>query len=148
MAQEQFKNKFVKLLVGMVALTGTTEKITLIPNEAIPFGVAVKRGTVVGTANKISATTDKVVGVSVHRHNELGLYSISEEMAVATKGNMAVAVLGSDTVTAGDNAFMIVTAGADYGKFTKTAGANTVACGVFQGVKEDGIAVVKFDIIA
>jgi hypothetical protein len=148
MAQTSFKNKFTKLLVGMVALTGTTEKITLMPNEEIPFGLAVKRGTVGGTSNKISATSDKVVGVSVHKHNELGVYSIAEEMAVATKGNIAVAVLGSDTVSAGENAYMIVTAGADYGKFTKTAGVNTVACGVFQNAKEDGIAVIKIDIIA
>lgn len=149
--QTAYKSRPAAYLLGLA--TGTADEgITLIPTEVIPFGRATKRaGTDGQQVVNIAAggTTDVVVGVSVRKHNETGQYEISEEATIMTKGVVAVEVLGTDTVKAGDSAFMIVDAGADFGKFTKTAGVNTVAFGaVFQGLKDGNLAEIKFDVVA
>jgi len=147
--QTSYKAKYAALGLGLVSPNSVNEFITLMPAEVIPFGICVKRGSTGTNCNKIAVdgTTEKVVGVSVRRHNETGEYEIAEEATIMTKGAIAVEVLGTDTVKGGDNAYMIV-ASTNYGKFTKTAGSNTVACGVFQDAKDGNLAVIKFDIVA
>lgn len=145
--QTSFQTTFNQYMIGMVE--NSLEQITLMPTATIEFGTAVTRGTTEGSVSPIAvdATTAKVVGVAVLRQNDHGNYLVSEEAGILTKGNVAVPVLSTDTVKGGDNAYMIV-ASTNYGKFTKTAGSNTVACGVFQGVKKNNIAIVKLDIVA
>lgn len=148
--QTAYKTKFNQFLLGMLTPASTDEVITLIPTEVLQYGRAVKRAGTDGLSVSniaVDGTTDKVVGITVIKHNELGEYSIGEEASIVTKGSIAVKVLSTDTVKAGDSAYMIV-ATTNFGDFTKTAGSNTVACGVFQSVKDNGLAVVKIDIVA
>jgi len=148
--QTSFQVNFDELMLGLPTPYANREFITLMPTEVIQYGRAVKRGTVEGTCSAIAVdgTTDKVVGVAVRRHNEAGQYAVSEEANIMTEGAIAVEVLAGDTVAAGDTAYMIVDA-SNYGKFTKTAGSNTVQVGVFQSAKKnDNLAVIKFKIIA
>jgi hypothetical protein len=147
--QTSYKTKPDMYMLGLPTPNSLTEYITLMPTAVIQYGQAVKRGATAGTVAPIAVdgTTDKVVGVSVRRHNDAGQYAIAEEATIMTKGAIAVAVLATDTVAEGESAYMIV-ASTNFGKFTKTAGSNTVACGVFQSVKDNGLAVVKFDIVA
>lgn len=148
--QTGFQSNFNQLMLGMITSSKEVDAITLMPTEAMDFGIAATRGTAEGSVSKIAvdATSAKVVGVTSLRQNELGRYSINEEARIVTGGSVVVEVLSTDTIGDGDNAYMIVAA-TNYGKFTKTAGANTVACGVFQTAKQNSnLAVIKFAIIA
>jgi hypothetical protein len=136
-------------MLGLLTTDAVQECITLMPTEILPFGIAVKRGTVEGSCSKIAVdgTTEVPVGVTVIRHNEDGQYAIAEEAKILTKGSIVVEVLSTDTVAGGNKAYMIV-ASTNYGKFTKTAGSNTVEVGVFQSAKSGNLAPVKIDIVA
>lgn len=151
MAQTAYKYRYDRYLVGQVQIGGVVEKNSGVAEEAINFGVCVKRGTTVGGFKNIAVngTSDVVYGVAVHRHNELGLYSAGDDMTILSKGEIAVNVLATDSPTAGANAYMIVDNTANFGKWTITAGSNTVTCGKFQVAKDsNNIATVKFDIVA
>ena len=148
--QTSYKARPDQFMLGLITPSSLQESITLMPTEILPFGIAVKRaGTAGENCSKIAVngTTEKPVGVTILRHNEAGEYGISEEASILTRGSIAVEVLGTDTVKAGDPAYMIVDA-TNYGKFTKTQGSNTVTVGVFQTVKNNNLASVKIDIVA
>jgi hypothetical protein len=150
--QTEFNANRDQLIEGMVTPYSVTEKITLIPTETVGFGKAVKRGTVEGTGSNLAedGTDDVVVGISVHRHLTEDGYLEGHEMAVLTKGAIAVSVLDGVTVAAGEEAFVVVDAGATFGKFTNVAGVNTASTGgVFQSAKKnDNLAIVKINIVA
>ena len=147
--QTSYKARPDIYMLGLLTTDAVQECITLMPTEILPFGIAVKRGTVEGSCSKIAVdgTTEVPVGVTVIRHNEDGQYAISEEAKILTKGSIVVEVLSTDTVAGGNKAYMIV-AETNYGKFTKTAGSNTVEVGVFQSAKSGNLAPVKIDIVA
>lgn len=142
MAQTTFKANFNSLLNGLVTPYSVTEKITLMCNDTtLAFGVAVKRddaGTCV-----IADASSTPVGISVLRHNEDGEYKETEEVAVLTKGAIAVVTEGTGIV-AGDKAYWNPATAL----FTKVDTA-TIEIGVFQdSVQNDNLAVVKLDVLA
>lgn len=151
--QTAFTSQMAPLMAGMKTMEDESFSITLLAEGDVEYGTAVIRGTLPETQGKnpaVDATTAVVVGVAVRHHNEAGKYlaSRTDEMEVLVRGSVAVPVLSTDTVAAGDAAYMIVAA-TNYGKWTKTAGTNTVNPGaVFQTAKKtNNIAVIRFDII-
>lgn len=152
--QTSYQAEYDQLLAGMITPGSVKETITLIAEADTSFGDAVKRGTLPEdqglppAQDEVAAT---IVGIAARVTNEDGIYAEarSDEMKILTKGNIAVNVLAADTPVAGDSAYMIVD-GTNFGKWTTTAGANTVDAGaVFQSAKKnDDLAVIKVDIVA
>ena len=76
-------------------------------SAAIPSGVAVKLGTVERSAKKLAASTDKVLGVSCHKHRDPRLAPdgapAGDNMAVARDGD--IYVLCEEAIALGDRVF-------------------------------------------
>lgn len=125
--------------------------------DEIPFGVCVKQGTADDQCLKLTAITDKLIGITVHSHAyqkdvEIGTTGVKPKMTlgVAVRGQLWVPV--EEAVTpASDVHVRAVAAGAEVaGAFRDTAdGADTIDISAFARFKSTttgaGRAILEFD---
>ena len=127
----------------MITPNSVKEQITLMADAEIAFGVCATRTAANAELCKITEAAETVVGITVHRHNDTGVYAEGAAVGVLTKGSIAVPTEGAG-IDAGVKAYWNPATA----KFTSVDTA-TIEVGVFQSaVKNDSLATVKIDIVA
>lgn len=145
---------------GMQVDAKKCEILSYVSEEAsaeIPFGVCVKQGTADDQCLKLTAITDKLIGIVVHSHayqkdNEVGDTGIKPKMmvAVAVRGEIWVPV--EEAVTPASTVLVraIAVGGETAGAFRDTADASDLIdvskfCRFMSSTTGAGIARLMFD---
>lgn len=121
MSQTNYQVNFDKAFEGLLADAKHESISRIVEGSGVLFGKAVKQGTNDGQAVALSANTDKVLGVVVHKHIEKGELLEKDSISVLRRGRIYVKV--EEAVVAGDPVFVrAVVAGAEEaGSFRKSA---------------------------
>jgi hypothetical protein len=148
------------VFAGMLADGHPTEFDSFVSEEAsaeIPFGVMVKQGTADNGALKLTATSNKLVGLVVHTHgyakdNELGSTGLKPKttLKVLTKGRAWVKVEEAVTPSSAVKVRAVASGGEVAGAFRDTADStDCIDCSAFMryvtSAAADGFAMVDID---
>lgn len=152
MSQTTYNEKMDVSFEGMLADSGRIDALSALieGSDIAGFGLAVKRGTAENQVAALSANTDKVAGVVIHKHVESGLLEEFEDVSILRKGRIVVKV--EEAVVAGDPVFVrAVTAGLEVaGAFRKSADSTDCIaltnCEFVTGAGIGGLAVVDLNL--
>lgn len=122
MSQTNYNVNFEKAFEGMLADAGKHDALSrVIEGSDVKIGKAVTFGTDDNQIKKLSAITEKVAGVVIHKMTEEGILEEKDSVSILRKGRLYVKV--EEAVAPGDPVFVrAVVAGAEEnGAFRKSA---------------------------
>lgn len=104
MSQTTYNANFAKAFEGLLADVNNMDTLSKVGEGAIGFGLGVVQGTLDEQAKAPTVITQKVLGVSIHKHIENGDTLDKRAFGVLRKGRIWVKV--EEDVVAGDDVFM------------------------------------------